>query len=184
MDRRITNLRITAQQAGTPLDAPANLRHMLQPAVYLCQAAGLPLHYRFSNSSAGPVSRQLDIDLASYDESPQPYIDAAPTLNLLPQYRAAIDQVRKLRSLTPTGGDELSWLKSAAQIHMLAEERGISYTDAARTLVNANPAIAQLASTAINAMHTCGFTERHQMHSAARKQAQLPQLQKPTPLRK
>ena len=54
MDKRI---------AGVSIDGPPpDSRPTLQPVVYLCQALGLPLKYRFLPTPIGPLSNQLSVD--------------------------------------------------------------------------------------------------------------------------
>ena len=76
MDKRIANLYLTARRAGVCLDGPTpDSRPMLQAVVYLCQALGRPLQYRFLPSPIGPLSDQLSIDHAAYCENPQRHRD-------------------------------------------------------------------------------------------------------------
>ena len=161
MDKRIANLYMTARYAGVHLDEPfTHPQPMLQPVVYLCQAVGLPLGYRFRPTTIGPLSNQLSIDHASYLENPQLHINETDGLVLMPTYRAIIDQVRKLKSLVPAAGDQLPWLQTAAHIHMTSQKRGVSYATAAQTLAKTNPTVARLMAPVLYVMDNCGFNPR------------------------
>ena len=141
MDKRIANLYLTARRAGVCIDAPIHdSQPMLQAVVYLCQALGRPLQYRCRPTPIGPVSQQLSIDHASYLENPKLYAFLTAGRDLLAPYLKAMDQVRKLKSLTPVAGTALPWMPTAAHIHMTSQERRVSYAAAAaETLAKRSP---------------------------------------------
>ncbi len=158
MDKRIANLYFTARRAGVCLDGPTpDSRPMLQAVVYLCQALGRPLQYRFLPSPIGPLSDQLSINHAAYCENPQRRRDETAGMALRPPYGAIVDQVRKLKSLVPAAGDALPWTQTAAHIHMTSQTRGIGYADAAQTLAKTKPAVAHLMVPVLYVMDNCGF---------------------------
>ena len=158
MDKRIANLYLTAQRAGVCLDGPPpDSQPMLQAVVYLCQALGLPLQYRFLPTPIGPLSDQLSIDQAAYCENPQRHRDETAGMVLRPTYGAIVDQVRKLKSMVPNSGDALPWMQTAAHIHMTSQTRGIGYADAAQTLAKTNTAVALLMVPVLYVMDNCGF---------------------------
>ena len=132
MDKRIANLYFTARRAGVCIDAPIHdSQPMLQAVVFLCQAAGRPLQYRCLPTPIGPVSQQLRIDHAAHLENPKLYAFLTAGRDLLEPYLKAIDQVRKLKSLTPVAGAALPWMPTAAHIHMTSQERRVSYAASA-----------------------------------------------------
>ena len=60
---RVANPYLVTRRAG--VDIAEGLQHfddMAHAVVQLCQAAGLPLHYRFRLTPHGPVSQQLNTD--------------------------------------------------------------------------------------------------------------------------
>ena len=102
MDKRIAKLYLTARSAGVSIDGPPpDSTPMLQAVVYLCQAVGLPLQYRFRPTPIGPLSNQLSVDHAAYCENPQLHHHETAGMVLRPPYGAIVDQVRKLKSLVP-----------------------------------------------------------------------------------
>ena len=81
--------------------------------------------------SKGRNTQRREISTAPDSQHP-----ANPTSHLgfgLAPYLKAIDQVRKLKSLTPVAGAALPWMQTAAHIHMTSQERRVSYA-AAETL--------------------------------------------------
>ena len=167
MDKRIANLYLTARRAGVCIDATNDCRPMLQAVVFLCQALGRPLQYRCLPTPIGPVSQQLRIDHAAHLENPKLYAFLTAGRDLLAPYLKAIDQVRKLQSLTPVAGAALPWMPTAAHIHMTSQERRVSYAAAAETLAKTKPAVARLMVPILYVMDNCGL---------------MPQWGKPSPV--
>ena len=158
MDKRIANLYLTARSAGVSLEGPPpDSTPMLQAVVYLCQAVGLPLHYRFRPTPIGPLSNQLSVDHAAYCENPQLHHHETAGMVLRPPYGAIVDQVRKLKSLVPDDGDPLPWTQTAAHIHMTSQTHRIGYTDAAQMLAKTKPEVAHLMAPILDVMDNCGF---------------------------
>ena len=158
MDKRIANLYLTARSAGVSIDGPPpDSTPMRQAVVYLCQALGLPLKYRFLPTPIGPLSNQLSVDHAAYCENPQLHHHETAGMVLRPPYGAIVDQVRKLKSLVPDDGDPLPWTQTAAHIHMTSQTHGIGYTDAAQMLAKTKPEVAHLMAPILDVMDNCGF---------------------------
>ena len=102
---------------------PANASSSRLPLPSRWPAAPIPLPAHPHR----PGISKLSIDHAAHLENPKLYADLTAGRDLLAPYRKAIDQVRKLKSLTPVAGAALPWMPTAAHIHMTSQERRVSY---------------------------------------------------------
>ena len=160
-DTRIANLYLVARRAGVCIDeALPHFDAMLQPVVYLSQAVGLPLHYRFRPSPDGPVSQDLRRDLETYREWSDHYAAIAKGHDLFPGYSRYVDQVRQLKSRTPHAGEALAWMQTAAIIHHTSDTDRVPYSSVAHSMERRYPTLAHLAYPALDAMAVCGFMPR------------------------
>ena len=160
MDKRIASGYLTARCAGVCLDEPlthsppdAGGRRLPLPGRRPAAPLPLPQH------PTGPVSQQLRIDHASCLANPKLYADVTAGRDLFEPYLKAIDQVRKLKSLTPVAGAALPWMLTAAHIHMTSQERGVSYA-AAETLAKTRPEAAHLMVPIRHVMDNTGLCRR------------------------
>jgi uncharacterized protein YwgA len=113
-------------------------RVKLQKAVYLAQAAGLPLGYRYSWYIRGPYSPDLTRD----------YFALAPSsarkeeeLKLSPTAQQAIDRVKPLMEV-PAQAQGLkpdAWLEIVASVHYLKKESQLPHEKALETLKRQKP---------------------------------------------
>ena len=130
---------------------------MLHLVVFLSQAAGLPLHYRFRPSPDGPVSQDLRRDLAQYREHPDHYVAITKGRDLFASYSRYVDQVNRLKSMTPKAAEVLAWMRTAAIIHHTSDTLKVNYPQAAFNTSLQYPDLAHLTEPARKAMGGCGF---------------------------
>ena len=102
---------------------PANASSSRLPLPSRWPAAPIPLPAHPHR----PGISKLSIDHAAHLENPKLYADLTAGRDLLAPYLKAIDQVRKLKSLTPVAGAALPWMQTAAHIHMTSQEGRVSY---------------------------------------------------------
>ena len=160
-DTRIANLFLVARRAGVSIDdALPHFDAMLQPVIFLSQAAGLPLHYRFRPSPDGPVSQDLRRDLAQYREHPDHYVAITNGRDLFAGYSRYIDQVNRLKSMTPKASEVLDWMRTAAIIHHTSDTLKVNYPQAAFNTSLQYPDLAHLTEPDRKAMADCGFMPR------------------------
>ena len=103
-------------------------RLVVQKAVYLLQAAGLPLGYFFSWYLRGPYCRSLASDM--FESALDQLIPEAihEHYELPPRVLQKLEPVRKLIE-NRTKGDLASWLELLASIHYLAHQSSIPAND-------------------------------------------------------
>lgn len=123
MDTKLILLALYLQELGVSenIDNKAN-RLKLQKAVYLGQAAGVNLGYRYSWYLNGPYSTDLTRDYYKLAEHLQAGEQIAPYV-LRDDFKASLEPVRQLMNLpasfTPTpdiGNPQASWLELLASL--------------------------------------------------------------------
>ncbi len=88
-------------------------RLIVQKALYLAQACGIDLGYRFKWHARGPYSKGLARDMRmGFSVKPEPLVNVDGCLD------KAKRLIYRLRSLP---GDESYWFEVAASLHMLAK---------------------------------------------------------------
>ena len=165
MERMLKNLYMVSQRAG--VDIEENLpqfRAMLQHVIYLAQARGVPLHYQFRYTSQGPHSYDLTKDYYAFNEQSQKIVEETAGQTLIKQCDEQVDQIRRLKSLTPHGVQTIDWMRYASSVHWIATERELSYAEAVETLSQSMPAITGVSEKLIAAMKECGLPEIDQAY--------------------
>ena len=79
---------------------------------------------------------------------------------LIEQYGEQVDQIRRLKSLTPHGVQTIDWMRYASSVHWIATERESSYAEAVQTLSQNMPEITSLSEKLLMAMKECELTPR------------------------
>ena len=77
---------------------------------------------------------------------------------LIEQCGERVDQIRRLKSLTPHGIQTIDWMTYASSVHWIATERESSYAEAVETLSQSMQAITSVSEMLLTAMQECGLT--------------------------
>ena len=101
-------------------------RIFAQKAIYLLQLFGIDLRYRFCWYLHGPYSKSLDSVVRSIDAEVERF---AGGFSLTPEVEPALEVIRNLVTIAPSGLDRSRWLELVASIHYL---KHISVSAAAR----------------------------------------------------
>jgi hypothetical protein len=99
-------------------------RITLQKRIYLVQALGLDLGYRFAWNQYGPYSAELAQDGTSLSANRDEVRERAAVLRLRPQVQGLLSKVRNLQDQRPDHLTEAAWLELLTSIHFLAIESG------------------------------------------------------------
>jgi hypothetical protein len=99
-------------------------RITFQKRIYLVQALGLDLGYRFTWNQYGPYSGELAQDGAVLSTSRDEVRDHGSILRLRESARALFSQLRELQEQRPPELSETAWLELLTSVHFLATERG------------------------------------------------------------
>ncbi len=121
MDRRLLNLQIVLGELGIEAGIETiDQRVTLQKAVYLAQAAGVPLRYRYNWYVMGPYSPDLTRDYYALHEQPQGNLESGKSMVLREPFASTIAGLRPAMDL-PSGVQltQSEWLELLASVHYL-----------------------------------------------------------------
>jgi len=126
-------------------------RISFQKRVYLLQAAGIDLGYRFTWDLRGPYSRGLALAGEQLAREREAARELGKALTLRGSVEEKIRQARELMT-APDGVDEAAWVEFLASLHYLRTNDGIEDTENAfRRLVELKPHLANLSSAKADA---------------------------------
>jgi len=154
MSPKLAGLKLTLEALGIRLNTDSlSGRVQLQKAVYLAQAAGVPLRYRYNWYIRGPYSPALTRDYFELSR-----IDAASGYRLSDKSEEAIEVIRPLLTVPPTVGllrDR--WLELLASLLYLERESGISKAQAYNVLAQRKPSLRSYAPSAQKQLEAAGL---------------------------
>ena len=127
MDMRLINLQLVLNDLGIgALIDTLDERVTFQKAVYLAQAVGVPLHYRYSWYIMGPYSRDLTRDYYALHEYPH---DEAATATQQEMREPFASALRKLKAAMDAPQDvhldKRDWLELLSSVHFLRTTVGL-----------------------------------------------------------
>ena len=135
MDKRLHNLQIVLGGLGVGTDIESiDQRVTLQKAIYLAQAAGIPLRYRYNWYVMGPYSPDLTRDyyaLLEYPSDSGPTALREPFASTIENLKTAMDVPNEVH-LT-----KREWLELLSSVHYLRSSMGF---DAAETHIRLDEA--------------------------------------------
>ena len=132
METRLVNLELVLNELGVDSSIDTlEERVTLQKAIYLAQAAGVPLHYRYSWYIKGPYSRDLTRDYYALHEYPDPKPETASDQSIREPFASALKKT-KAAMVAPKDVDldRRDWLELLSSVHFL---RTATQLDAAST---------------------------------------------------
>lgn len=121
MEKRLLNLQIVLSELGVDTGIETiDQRVTLQKAIYLAQAAGVPLRYRYNWYVMGPYSPDLTRDYYALHEQPQEDLETGRSMALREPFASTIER------LSPAMGvpsdvqlNQSEWLELLASVHYL-----------------------------------------------------------------
>ena len=121
MDKRLLNLQIVLGALGIDTGIETiDQRVTLQKAIYLAQAAGVPLRYRYNWYVMGPYSPDLTRDYYALQEQPQEDPESDRSLVLREPFASIIERLRPIMSVpSDVKLTQSEWLELLASIHYL-----------------------------------------------------------------
>ena len=127
MDIRLTNLKLVLSELGLSgrIDTLDD-RVTFQKAIYLAQAAGIPLRYRYSWYIMGPYSRDLTRDYYDLQEYPQDSSESDISHVVREPYSTTLTKLKSIMDV-PEGVtlDQRSWLELLSSVHFLRKTAGL-----------------------------------------------------------
>lgn len=121
MDKRLLNLQIVLGELGIHTGIETiDQRVTLQKAIYLAQAAGVPLRYRYNWYVMGPYSPDLTRDYYALHEQPQDSPESGKSVVLREPFASTIERLRP--AMRVPSGVQLTpseWLELLASVHYL-----------------------------------------------------------------
>lgn len=99
-------------------------RITLQKRVYLVQALGLSLGYRFAWNQYGPYSGELAQDGVALSANREEVRERGSVLRVRDSATRVFQNVRRLQDERPPEISEAAWLELVTSIHFLTGERG------------------------------------------------------------
>src|SRR5216683_1258278 len=153
MTPKLAGLKLTLQALGIPLNTESlSGRIQLQKSVYLAQAAGVPLRYRYNWYLRGPYSPDLTRD---YFELPQ--TETADGYRLSDRSQEAIELIKPLLTVPPMVGlPRDRWLELLASLLYLEREAGKSRTQAYSLIAERKPSLRSYAPFAQKQLEAVG----------------------------
>ena len=121
MDKRLRNLQIVLGGLGIDTGIETiDQRVTLQKAIYLTQAAGVPLRYRYNWYVMGPYSPDLTRDYYALHEQPEEGNEDSHGMALREPFASAVKKLKAV--IDAPGEDQLSkrdWLELLSSVHYL-----------------------------------------------------------------
>lgn len=134
-------------------------RKAVQKTVYLAQAAGVDLGYRYNWYVMGPYSPNLTRDYFALRETLvlEPTIE--PERRLSNAARERLDPVSNLVSVPDDAGEltQADWLELLASIHFLAKQQGRNAEEVKARLVQEKPHVAGYYEVAMAHLEDAGL---------------------------
>ena len=128
-------------------------RTTVQKAIYLAQAKGVNLHYRFHYTSKGPYCRDLAADHCTLNEQPQETLEEIGTKELREPYASALANVRELvHTDREPALQSKEWITILAFVDYLRRVGKLDQQAASQKLAQEQPALAVHADAAANAL--------------------------------
>ena len=121
MDTRLVNLQLVLKELGVdPSIETLDERVTFQKAIYLAQAAGIPLHYRYSWYKMGPYSRDLTRDYYALHEYSSQSGARAMEVELREPFASVLSRL-KGEMAAPCGSclKQREWLELLSSVHYL-----------------------------------------------------------------
>jgi len=128
-------------------------RKQLQKAVYLGQAAGADLGYRFSWYVMGPYSSQLTEDYYAFEQT----ATALPEgVELIPTYAERLAKVRAALRKPPTFTRiDADWLELLASYHFLRKASGLDHVSAKQRISEQKNHLSDYVELAKETLNSC-----------------------------
>ena len=134
MDMRLVALDLVLRELGIErnIDTLEN-RIRLQKAIYLSQAAGVPLGYRFSWYVKGPYSTRLTRDYYFLDVASDDALTVSGGPELRDDIKSILQHIRPLLPVPPNVNlSDSAWLELVCSLHYLFQTVGKNNADAGR----------------------------------------------------
>ena len=154
MDNSQVALKLLMEElAITPEIKTVRERKTVQKAVYLGQAAGVDLGYRYNWYIMGPYSPSLTRDYFALNESLSADDDASGQFELQESVKSRLERIKPL--MGPPPGVTLStpdWLELLASLHYLLVSRRLDWPQAKEYLREKKQHVANFADSARDAL--------------------------------
>ena len=159
MDTRLVNLQVVLNELGVSTNIDTlDERVTFQKAIYLAQAVGVPLRYRYSWYIKGPYSKDLTRDYYALHEFPQN--DAGPATQpvIKEPFASALNKLKDLMSPPTTVDlDQTDWLELLASVHYLTTTAGLNENDARDRLNGQKPSLSPYSPFATQSLKGLGL---------------------------
>ena len=162
MDRRLLNLQIVLGELGIEAGIETiDQRVTLQKAVYLAQAAGVPLRYRYNWYVMGPYSPDLTRDYYALHEQPQGSLESGKSMVLREPFASTIAGLRPAMGV-PSGVQltQSEWLELLASVHYLRNRSAFNAAETQARLDAVKPHVSRYARQATVALSELGLVAK------------------------
>ena len=161
METRLVNLQLVLEELGVdPSIDTLDDRVTFQKAIYLAQAVGVPLGYRYSWYIKGPYSRDLARDYYALHELDRPVATATPQA-MRESFASALKKLKALMD-TPDGVPlgQREWLELLSSVHFLRITEKMTSICTRNQLDLQKPSLSQYTTRATQCLARLGLLER------------------------
>jgi uncharacterized protein YwgA len=161
MDARLVTLKLVLDKLGIPAAITTlDERKEVQKAVYLAQASGTDLGYRYSWYERGPYSPRLAQDYYSLADAIAAHDNGTGERQLRPEVAGRLERVLPLLQ-EPTGVSltRAEWLELLASLHYLLINRRLSAHEAKKVLEKEKGDVAPFTTEAERALSNARYLE-------------------------
>ena len=145
MDTRLINLQSVVNELGVSSSIDTlDERVTFQKTVYLAQAAGIPLRYRYSWYIRGPYSRDLTRDYYALNEVSESNANRATRQEIQEPFASALTSL-KGAMIAPRDVplEQKDWLELLSSIHFLRTRFGLDMASTQEELEVLKPQLSQ-----------------------------------------
>lgn len=156
MEQKAIRLKLVLDELGLPHKFNSvSERILLQKAVYLAQAAGVPLGYDYSWYRYGPYCTELADTYYSLNRSCD--LDEVNEYGLRDETKARLAKVKELMASAPDESDMKNWLETVASLQFLYKEMNMSDEKVAGMMMRDKPYLSKYVDQAKSALKGCGL---------------------------
>ena len=160
MDARLINLRMVLNELGIgPNIETLDQRVTFQKAVYLAQAVGVPLRYKYSWYIRGPYSRDLTRDYYALQEYPDNMTGDAIRQEMREPFASALRRLKsRMDSPEVVPLDQTEWLELLSSVHYLGTVAKLDVPGIKKRLASEKPKLSPYADRAMQSLAELDLT--------------------------
>ena len=161
MDTRLVNLQLVLNELGVdPSIETLDKRVTFQKAIYLAQAAGIPLHYRYSWYRMGPYSRDLTRDYYALYEYSSQSAARATKLEIREPFASVLRKLRvEMAAPCHSSLEQREWLELLSSVHYLRKNVQLDANDTQRRLNIEKPSLSGHTTRATQSLIALGLIQ-------------------------